>query len=228
MIVKRIAAAVALVVALAFGAGQVTSQADAAPKGKKGGAVVFKAAATYLGLDRKQLMTSLRAGQSLAQIATAQGKSVAGLKAAILSAFQARLAKGVSAGKVSSAQAAQMLTRFESHLDRLINHAGAPKAGKHKHAAGKVVLKAAATYIGLDRAQLRAGLHSGKSLAQLATAAGKSVEGLKAAILTAFKSQLNKAVAANKLTSAQAQKLLTRFEAHLDRLVNRTRTPKTP
>ncbi|MBA3365892.1 MAG: hypothetical protein H0U03_08930 [Actinobacteria bacterium] len=228
MMVKRVAAALALVVALSFGVGQVTGQADAARKGKGGGAVVFKAAATYLGLDKKQLMTSLRGGQSLAQIATAQGKSVAGLKAAILSALQARLAKGVSDGKITSAQAAQRLTRLESKLDRLINRTGTAKAGKHKHAAGKVVLKAAAAYIGLDRRQLKAGLQSGKSLAQLATAQGKSVDGLKAAILGAFKSQLEKAVAANKLTAAQAQKLLTRFEAHLDRLVNRTRTPKSP
>jgi hypothetical protein len=42
-------------------------------------------AATYLGLTRSQLLSDLRSGKSLAAIATAQGKSVSGLEAALTS-----------------------------------------------------------------------------------------------------------------------------------------------
>ncbi|MBF0493458.1 MAG: hypothetical protein HQM15_11865 [Deltaproteobacteria bacterium] len=46
----------------------------------------FDVAANYLGLNRQTLSSTLKNGQSLAEIATANGKSVAGLKASMLDA----------------------------------------------------------------------------------------------------------------------------------------------
>jgi len=227
---KRTFAALGAALALAVGGGQATAHAGAAGKGKAP-AVVMKAAASYVGLSPKELAANLQSGKSLAQIATAQGKSVDGLKAAILAAFKARLDKGVAAGKVTAAQAQERLSKLASHIDRLVNRApkqrsGERQKGKGMHAHG-VVLKAAAAYLGLGKAQLMTSLRSGSSLAQIATAQGKSVEGLKAAILVAFKAQLDKAVAANKLTAAQAQSMLARFASHVDKIVNRVPKPRS-
>jgi hypothetical protein len=44
---------------------------------------LLKTAANYLGITPRQLLTDLRQGQSLAQVATASGKSVSGLEAAL-------------------------------------------------------------------------------------------------------------------------------------------------
>jgi hypothetical protein len=55
----------------------------------------FAPAAKYLGLTQEQLLTQLRDGKSLADIAKAQGKSVDGLKQAILSALTADLKEHV-------------------------------------------------------------------------------------------------------------------------------------
>jgi hypothetical protein len=55
----------------------------------------FAPAAKYLGLTQEQLLTQLRDGRSLADIAKAQGKSVDGLKQAILSALTADLKERV-------------------------------------------------------------------------------------------------------------------------------------
>jgi hypothetical protein len=55
----------------------------------------FAPAAKYLGLTQEQLLTQLRDGKSLADIARAQGKSVDGLKQAILSALTAELKENV-------------------------------------------------------------------------------------------------------------------------------------
>jgi hypothetical protein len=55
----------------------------------------FAPAAKYLGLTQEQLLTQLRDGKSLADIAKAQGKSVDGLKQAILSALTAELKEHV-------------------------------------------------------------------------------------------------------------------------------------
>ena len=55
----------------------------------------FAPAAKYLGLTQEQLLTQLRDGKSLAEVAKAQGKSVDGLKQAILSAMTADLKEHV-------------------------------------------------------------------------------------------------------------------------------------
>jgi hypothetical protein len=60
-------------------------------------------------------------------------------------------------------------------------------------------LTAAARYLGLSDTDLRAQLHAGKSLAQVAADRGKSVDGLKDAMLAAAKSNLE----ANTTLSAE-------------------------
>jgi hypothetical protein len=77
-----------------------------------------------------------------------------------------------------------------------------------------------ATYLGLKPAELETQLRSGKSLADIATAQGKTVEGLKTAITDAATKQLDAAVTAGKLTKDQETKLLAGLSTHLDDLVN--------
>jgi hypothetical protein len=65
------------------------------------------------------------------------------------------------------------------------------RLGRGAFGAGHV----AAQYLGISQATLRSELQSGKSLAQVASATqGKSVEGLKAAIMAAAKARLDQAV----------------------------------
>jgi hypothetical protein len=90
--------------------------------------------------------------------------------------------------------------------------------------AGGVAMDAAADYIGIGEAALATARHDGKSLAQIAVAHGKTVAGLEQAMITAFKANLGKAVAAGKLTQAQAAQALATFESRVPTLVNRTAT----
>ena len=57
----------------------------------------------------------------------------------------------------------------------------------------------------------------------MATAHGKTVVGLKDALLKPLKARLDKAVAVGRMSSAQAQTRLDRLSGRLDRLINRTR-----
>jgi len=59
---------------------------------------------------------------------------------------------------------------------------GAAVGAKRHHAPG-VLLKAAAQYLQLDRAELIKDVRSGQTLAQIATVRGKSVTGLEAAMV---------------------------------------------
>jgi hypothetical protein len=87
----------------------------------------LKPVADYVGLTPQQLATKLRDGQSLAQIAVAQGKTVAGLKQAIRTPFVARLDKLVDAKRITPAQRDQILKRFDEHLDKLVNRTFKPR-----------------------------------------------------------------------------------------------------
>ena len=82
--------------------------------------------------------------------------------------------------------------------------------------------KAVTSYLGITQAQLQKDLASGKSLAQIATAKGKTAAGLVAALVAATKSRLDKAVAAKHLTAAQEKAILARTQSFFKAMVNGT------
>ena len=90
--------------------------------------------------------------------------------------------------------------------------------------AGGVVMDAASEYIGISETALMAERHDGKSLAQIATGHGKTVDGLEAALVTGFKANLDKAVASGRLSEAQAAQALTTFKGQVSTIVQRTAT----
>ena len=157
--------------------------------------------ATYLELTPAALRAQLESGKSLSAVATAQGKTVEGLKAAITAATTKQLDAAVTAGRLTKDQETKILAEAASHLDDLIN--AVPGARGFGHRAGFGFgpigdMDEVATYLGLTPAALRAQLESGKSLSAIATAQGKTVEGLKAAITAATTKQLDAAVTAGK------------------------------
>jgi hypothetical protein len=79
-----------------------------------------------------------------------------------------------------------------------------------------------AKYLGLTGVQLRKQVLSGKSLAQIAKAQGKSTSGLEQTITAAIKARLDKAVTNKRITAAQEQKILSAISKGLGDLINRT------
>jgi hypothetical protein len=82
------------------------------------------AAAKYLGLTDAQLLTQLRSGKSLAQIATAQNKPVSGLTSTLKAGIKTRLDKAVAAKNLTSAQEQKILSRLDRRLHTLVNRKG--------------------------------------------------------------------------------------------------------
>jgi hypothetical protein len=189
------------------------------------------AVAKYLGLTKAQLVKQLESGKSLAEIAKAQGKTTAGLEQAITAAAKTRLDKAVANKRITAAQEQQLLKGLSANLDDLVNNA--PPKGAHLVAPGPfgppalffgpgAPASAVANYLGLTKAQLRTQLQSGKTLAQIAKAQGKTTAGLEQAITDAVKTRLDKAVANKRLTAAQEQKLLKALSARIDDVVSNT------
>jgi hypothetical protein len=92
------------------------------PFGHHGGGL--DAAATYLGVTESALITQLRSGKTLAQVAAATaGKSRAGLIAALVAAEKAELAQAVKDGHLTQAQADGISATLEARVTDMVDHA---------------------------------------------------------------------------------------------------------
>lgn len=142
------------------------------------------------------------------------------LENALEDALSARLDEAVAAGRLTKEQAAEMKERLEDGTLPLFGwHGPGHHGGPGLH--GPELLDAAASFLGVTEAELRTQLEAGTSLADVAKAEGKSVEGLQAALVSAVKEELDEAVAAGRLTDAQRDEALARFEDRIDELVQR-------
>jgi hypothetical protein len=86
------------------------------------------AAATYLGTTSSDLVTQLQAGKTLAQIA---GSKTSGLVTALVAHEKTELAAAVTAGRLTQAQADQIVPTLTQHFSDLVNgtfreHGGRP------------------------------------------------------------------------------------------------------
>jgi hypothetical protein len=180
---------------------------------------VVAAAVAYLQLDRATIAADLEAGQSLAQIATAQGKTADGLVAALLAPAKLRLDAAVAAGRLTSDQETAFLAKLQTAVTAIVNHASTPHVVPVRVSTASI-LKPALNYLGLDFRALVTQLRSGKTLAQVAVAQGKTAAGLVDAVVASVKAQLDARVTAGKLTAAQETTFLATLQTNVAKLVN--------
>jgi len=155
-----------------------------------------------------------RCDARLAKAADKRGVTVEQLQATVEARLLARIAAAEQAGRISKERAAKLRERVEA----------ANLCGARKHVvarfASRGMVRAAAAYLGLDRAELRAQL-PGTSLVALAAKQGKSEAALEAAMVAPAKERLAKAVAGGKITQARADAAAERLAKVADRLANR-------
>jgi hypothetical protein len=95
-------------------------------------------AATALGLKRDDLISKLRDGTSIADVAKDQGKSLDDVKKAITDGVTKELDQAVTDKKLTGDQRDKVLKELSEHLDDLVNRtppAGAPRFDKGGHPA---------------------------------------------------------------------------------------------
>jgi len=136
-------------------------------------------------------------------------------KAAAIDQVDAALAEG----EITEEQAERIKERIESgETPPFFGPRFFGERGFHVHAPDGQ-LSAAADYVGLSVAELRERLRDGQSLADVAKAEDKSVEGLEQAMIDAVKKNLDQAVSEGNLTREQADDVLERIEARIDDIV---------
>lgn len=152
-----------------------------------------------------------RCDAHLAKLAEKRGVTVEQLQADVQSRLLARIDAAEKAGRLSKERAAKLRERVQD--TRL--------CGDHTRVratiASRGMLGAAARFLELNRAELRAQL-PGNSLAGLAEKQGKRPAALEAAMVAPAKARLAKAVAGGKLSPAQAAKAVAKLEALAHRL----------
>lgn len=158
-----------------------------------------------------------------------------------LNGFAAALAEklGVETSKVEAAldAARQSATSRDDFVATLASELGLDQAkveaaladlgppggqggpGGPGHGGPGMGLDAAATYLGLTEAQLQTELQSGKTLAEVAKAHGKSVDGLVAAMVADLTDHLKQAVAAGDLTQSEADRIAADAKARITEMV---------
>jgi hypothetical protein len=168
----------------------------------------------YLGLDKATLAAKLKQGQTLAQIAKAQGKSPQGLIDALLAAAKVRLDAKVKAGTLSKAKEAAALAKLRVQIGKLVTKSFGPSVK-----IPAVYLTPILAYLQIDDPTLEQELRRGKSLAQIAVEHGKTAAGVTAAILGPIRAQLDAQVTAGKLTASDRDALLAQAQVTVAKLV---------
>jgi hypothetical protein len=154
------------------------------------------------------------------------GVSAADLTEALETALAARVDAAVAAGRLTEAQGAELKERIAAGDVPLVGLGGGPRGGGPDrggaagfgHFGG---LEAAADYLGLSEAELRAELDADTSLGEVAEAQGKTVDGLVAAIVAAATVEVNAAATAGRLTDVQRDEILATIEERVTDMVNR-------
>jgi hypothetical protein len=183
--------------------------------------------------------TQLRSGKEETQAVVDDAARQLGIKpgrltAALKTALENRVDEAVAAGRLTKEQGAAIKKRIESGDVPLFIGPGLGRRDFHDfgplgrpgvgHGLPDLVpfggLDDAATSLGLTADQLDSRLNSGQTLAEIAKARQKSVDGLVDAMYTGAKKKLDDAVSSGRLTQAQEQSILAGLKSRLADFVN--------
>lgn len=154
----------------------------------------------------------------VADAAKQLGVEASELDAALKKALSNRVDAAVAAGDITEAQGAEMKERIAEGEIPLVGVG--PGGGHHRFGHHFVGLDTAADYLGITEETLRTSLREGSTLAEIAEDKGKSVDGLKNALVTAAKADLAEAVEDGRLTAAHQAEIVADLPDRIDDLVN--------
>jgi hypothetical protein len=146
------------------------------------------------------------------------------LSAALRKALENQIDAEVTAGRLTKEQGEELKRRIESSDFPLLGLRGLHRGFDFDRHGGLFArgFDAAATYLGISESELRAQLLSGKSLAEVAKAQRKSVDGLVDTLVADARKQIEGAVDAGRLTRAQADQIEADLKNRVQRRVNAT------
>jgi hypothetical protein len=148
---------------------------------------------TLLNLDANKLQQNLKAGKSLADIATAQGVDEQKVIDLLVSQQSQRLDQAQQSGKLTQDQVTKIKANLQNEVKKRVEQKGGfGFEGKHGERGGQ--FKDAASVLGMTPQDVMTQLKSGKSLVQIAQSKGISEADLVSQLLQKHKDRLTKMV----------------------------------
>jgi ribosomal protein S20 len=177
----------------------------------------LEAAAQALGLSEDDLRTRLREGNTIAQVAQAQGVDVQTVIDAMVAAANARIDQEVQEGELTAEEANERKANLPESITRLVNE-GKPRGGG-PHGRGPK-LEAAAEALGVSEEELREQLRDGKTIAQVAEDRDVDKQQVIDAMVAAATERIDQKVQEGDLAAEEANERKADLEERITTLVN--------
>jgi hypothetical protein len=183
------------------------------------GVNLLQDAATTIGISEQTLESDLQSGQTVAQVATANGSTAQAVLNALVGDETTAIDSLASSGKITSAQETKLQSNVTQMVTNFVNQTrpttapGAGSGGSGEQSA----LQAAATTIGVSVSTLESDLAKGESIASVAAAQSPSVSAsaVVRAVTTVVNSQISSLESSGKITSAQASTLTSELSSRV-------------
>ena len=186
-------------------------------------------AAEILGITTDELRAELQAGNTLAEIAQANGVSESDLIARLVAAASAHIDEAVDAGRLTADEGAEKKANLEERITAAVNADPADRpggghrpGGRHGGPFGDRGDKAEALgeALGLTTEELRSGFEAGKSIADMAVEQGVDVDALVDQLVAEATARVDQAVADGKIDSDKAAQITEDLQARITERVN--------
>jgi ElaB/YqjD/DUF883 family membrane-anchored ribosome-binding protein len=200
--------------------------------GYRDGNEFISATASVTGLTQQEVVTQLRNGKSLAQIAQDKGKTADDVIKAARTQLQDQLKQAVTNGRITQAQADAKLAQFDQTAPQIVSNTslglgpergfgtGFGFKGGFGYHDGGLLVNATVSVTGLSMQEVMTDLQNGQSLAQIAQSKGKTADDVMKTARTQLQDQLKQAVTNGGITQAQSDALLSNFDQNASQLVN--------
>lgn len=179
----------------------------------------LEAAAEIVGVETDELRTMLRGGQTLAEIAAANGVSQEQLVSALTDSANERLDEAVADGRLTQAEADEKRASLTERIQERVTSDSPPQRGE-RGPRGGASLETAARVIGESETSIRADLRSGQSLAQIAGDAGVESGAVVDAIVADKTERIEQRVRDGLLTQERADEKLANLDERVEARVN--------
>ena len=171
---------------------------DAAPdgvRGPHGPGAHLEAAAEAIGISEDDLLAALQEGQSIAQVAEANGVDVQAVVDAMVAAATERLEAAID--------------ELPDHMAEVVEREGLPDRGPGGPGRGHfgAGLDAAAEAIGIESEELRSALRDGSTIAEVAEANGVEAQAVIDALVADAEGAIDEAVSDGRLTEDRAAEI---------------------
>ena len=179
--------------------------------------------AALIGIDGRRLWAEIKAGNSIASVAQANGVEPQTIIDALVAEVQAEIDAAVAAGRISPEEAAQKSAGLVEHFTHFLNDtANALKKDGKRHEWRAEMLETAANLIGIDVRRLWAEIKAGNSIASVAQANGVEAQTIIDALVAEVQAEIDAGVAAGHISPEEAAQKSAGLVEHFTHFVNNT------